>query len=165
MRVLRVAEEVSGHVRLKPYPKSRAGRRTVPLPLFVVQLLIDHAGDYPPGEHRLVFTTRVGEPIKRGIFRARVSEALAAPRRAPDSAALPRSTALVRHMADLRWRPGQRRGEGHGTRTDFDHLDRYNNDSTRYRDRRVLGAFAAFSLPERSLGVGGYEEGPSEEGP
>ena len=29
VRVLRVAEEVSGHVRLKPYPKSKAGSGTV----------------------------------------------------------------------------------------------------------------------------------------
>ena len=27
VRVIRVAEEVSGHVTLKPYPKSKAGRR------------------------------------------------------------------------------------------------------------------------------------------
>jgi integrase len=32
VRVVRVAVEVSGHVTDKPYPKSRAGRRVVPLP-------------------------------------------------------------------------------------------------------------------------------------
>ena len=37
--VIRVAEEVSGHVRLKPYPKSKAGRLTVPLPPFALDLL------------------------------------------------------------------------------------------------------------------------------
>ncbi|MBN1461485.1 MAG: tyrosine-type recombinase/integrase, partial [Armatimonadetes bacterium] len=40
--------EISGHVRLKPYPKSRAAR----------------AG--------LVFVASTGQPLKRGTFRARV---------------------------------------------------------------------------------------------
>ena len=39
VRVVRVAEEISGHVSLKPYPKSKAGRGSVPLPGFVVELL------------------------------------------------------------------------------------------------------------------------------
>jgi integrase len=60
--VVRVAEEVSGHVRLKPYPKSRAGRRTVPLPPFVVELLRHHEREYPAGEKGLVFVARTGEP-------------------------------------------------------------------------------------------------------
>jgi integrase len=70
--VVRVLEEVSGQVRLKPYPKSRAGRRTVPLPAFVVRLLRVHARDFPPGEEDLVFVARTGQPLQRGTFRARV---------------------------------------------------------------------------------------------
>ena len=42
LRVVRVAVEVSGHVTDKAYPKSRAGRRIVPLPGFVVDLLTEH---------------------------------------------------------------------------------------------------------------------------
>jgi hypothetical protein len=60
------------HVRLKPYPESRAGRRTVPLPIFAVEALRVHVRDYPPGEDGLVFVTRTGEPLKRGTFRSRV---------------------------------------------------------------------------------------------
>jgi integrase len=70
--VVRVAEEVSGHVRLKPYPKSLAGRRTVPLPPFVVELLRVHARDFDPGVEGLVFVAKTGEPPKRGTFRARI---------------------------------------------------------------------------------------------
>ena len=33
--VVRVAIEVAGTVTIKPYPKTRAGLRTVPLPSFV----------------------------------------------------------------------------------------------------------------------------------
>lgn len=33
VRVVRVAEEISGHVTLKPYPKSKAGRPYRPAPV------------------------------------------------------------------------------------------------------------------------------------
>lgn len=72
VRVIRVAEEISGHVSLKPYPKSRAGRRSVPLPPFVKELLTLHLRDYPVGSDGLVFVARTGEALKRGTFRARV---------------------------------------------------------------------------------------------
>lgn len=72
VRVVRVAEEVSGHVRLKPYPKSKAGRRSVPLPPFVVQALTEHARDHEPGDQGLIFVARTGMALKRGTFRARV---------------------------------------------------------------------------------------------
>ncbi|MFE7872754.1 tyrosine-type recombinase/integrase [Micromonospora humida] len=72
LRVVRVAEEISGHVTLKPYPKSRAGRRTVPLPPFVVQALTEHRQAFETGTEDLIFVARTGEPLKRGTFRARV---------------------------------------------------------------------------------------------
>ncbi len=72
VRVVRVAEEVSGHIRIKPYPKSKAGRRTVPLPPFVVQLLVAHASAFRDDDQVLVFTTGSGEAIRRGTFRSRV---------------------------------------------------------------------------------------------
>src|SRR5437588_10307977 len=40
--VIRTTIEVGGSVSLKPYPKSRAGRRTVPLPGFVALTLRTH---------------------------------------------------------------------------------------------------------------------------
>jgi integrase len=72
VRVVRVAVEVSGHVTDKPYPKSRAGRRIVPLPGFVVDLLTEHKRRYPPGAGGLVFTSRSGAVVRRTTFRAKV---------------------------------------------------------------------------------------------
>src|SRR4051794_16334589 len=74
VRVVRVAEEVSGHVVLKPYPKSKAGRRSVPLPPFVVRALTDHAKAYDVGDDDLIFVARTGAALKRGTFRARVED-------------------------------------------------------------------------------------------
>jgi integrase len=65
VRVVRVAVEVSGHVSEKPYPKSRAARRTVPLPAFVVDLLTEHRQRYPTGPQGLVFTSRTGTAVRR----------------------------------------------------------------------------------------------------
>lgn len=72
VRIVRVTVEVAGHVGDKPYPKSRAGRRTVPLPAFVVELLAEHKRLYPAGESGHVFTSRSGEVLRRGTFRARI---------------------------------------------------------------------------------------------
>jgi integrase len=72
VRVVRVAVEVSGHVTDKAYPKSRAGRRVVPLPRFVVDLLTEHQKRYPPGAAGLVFTSRSGAAVRRTTFRAKV---------------------------------------------------------------------------------------------
>lgn len=69
--VVRVAVEMSGHVTSKPYPKSRSGRRTVPLPELTARLLVEHADRYPSGPTG-VFTNQVGGPLWRGLFRARV---------------------------------------------------------------------------------------------
>ncbi|MFI6788837.1 tyrosine-type recombinase/integrase [Nonomuraea sp. NPDC050383] len=49
VRVLRVAAEVNGHVSIKPYPKSRAGRREVPLPRSAVDLLTAHRDAFRAG--------------------------------------------------------------------------------------------------------------------
>ncbi|GII34200.1 hypothetical protein Pmi06nite_76420 [Planotetraspora mira] len=70
--MLQVAVEVNGHVTIKPYPKSRAGRREVPLPGFVVDLLSAHKGTYPAGPLGEVFTTSRGGALSRHTFRARV---------------------------------------------------------------------------------------------
>jgi integrase len=44
---LRVVEEVDGLIRLKPYPKSESGRRTVPLPPLVLDVLAEHRALMP----------------------------------------------------------------------------------------------------------------------
>ncbi|MGK5441831.1 tyrosine-type recombinase/integrase [Micromonospora sp. URMC 105] len=73
LRVVQVAEETHGGILLRPYPKSRAGVRTVPLPGFLVSALRrlrTHAGD--PDPRTLVFRDRVGRPLRRSNFRRRV---------------------------------------------------------------------------------------------
>lgn len=69
VRVSRVGIEVAGHVAFKPYPKSRAGRRTVPLPSFVVKLLQAHRELVKPGPSGEVFTNEAGGPMRRTVFR------------------------------------------------------------------------------------------------
>jgi integrase len=72
VRVIRVAVEVSGYVTAKPYPKSKAGRRDVPLPPAVAAMLVGYAAVYPPGPLGEVFTNTTGGPVRRTLFRARV---------------------------------------------------------------------------------------------
>ncbi|MFI2649248.1 tyrosine-type recombinase/integrase [Micromonospora fulviviridis] len=70
VRVSRVGVEVAGTVTFKPYPKSRAGRRTVPLPPFVVQALRRHKEIVPVGPSGEVFTNEAGGSMRRTVFRA-----------------------------------------------------------------------------------------------
>lgn len=70
--VERVAVEVSGHVTAKPYPKSTAGRREVPLPPLVQQQLARHRDAYGTGPHGEVFTNEASTPPRRTLFRSRV---------------------------------------------------------------------------------------------
>jgi integrase len=163
VRVVRVAEEVSGHVRLKPYPKSRAGRRTVPLPPFVMEALRVHARDYPAGEDGLVFVTRTGEPLKRGTFRSRVWKPSLTRAKLP----------YTLRFHDLRhsyatWLvsdgvPINDVAKVMGHEQTSTTLDRYTH-STRDRDRRVLGAFDAFLLPPSDDQHPEDDEDPFEEG-
>lgn len=71
VHVVRVAVEVAGRVTTKAYPKSKAGRRSVPLPAFVVDLLRAHRGNYSPGPAGEVFTNPTGGPLRRTLFRPR----------------------------------------------------------------------------------------------
>lgn len=70
LRVVRVLVEVRGQITPKPYPKSKAGRRTVPVPAPLVELLDAHRVAFPSLE--LVFTNSVGSPVGRTSFRTRV---------------------------------------------------------------------------------------------
>lgn len=67
LHVRQVAVEVIGRLDLRPYPKSRAGRRTVPMPTFVVDAL--RAGPGSGDRAGLVFGTRAGGPMRRSNFR------------------------------------------------------------------------------------------------
>jgi integrase len=147
----------------KPYPKSRAGRRTVPLPPFVPELLVDHARRFPPAESGYAFTARTGEPLKRGAFRARI--------RKPSLQRAALSPMLRFH--DLRhsyatWLvsdgvPINDVAKVMGHEQTSTTLNRYTH-STSERDRRILASFAAFSLPLIIAAGSENEEDPSEEG-
>ncbi|WP_245854394.1 tyrosine-type recombinase/integrase [Micromonospora wenchangensis] len=73
LRVVQVAEETHGGIVLRPYPKSRAGVRTVPLPGFLLSALRElRAATDDPDPRTLVFRDRVGRPLRRSNFRRRV---------------------------------------------------------------------------------------------
>jgi hypothetical protein len=72
LRVIRTVIEVAGHTSFKPYPKSTAGRRTVPLPGWLVIILRAHLDRYPLGEGDLLFANEVGGALRRTLFRSRV---------------------------------------------------------------------------------------------
>jgi integrase len=72
LRVERVAVEVNGHVTPKPYPKSRAGRRVVPVPSMVGRLLEEYRELYGTGQAGEVFINEAGTPLRRTLFRARI---------------------------------------------------------------------------------------------
>ncbi len=72
IRVLRVVVEASGYVSEKAYPKSRAGRREVPIPAFLRELLAAHREAFAPGPTGELFTNEAGGPLWRGSFRSRV---------------------------------------------------------------------------------------------
>jgi integrase len=60
--------EVHGHHHSGP-PKTRAGRRSVPLPRFVVDVLTAHVAGLEPGD--LVFPAPEGGPVRASLFRRR----------------------------------------------------------------------------------------------
>lgn len=72
LRVVRTVIEVKGHTSFKPYPKSGAGRRPVPLPGWVVDMIRAHMAVYPTGPGGLLFTNAAGGALRRTLFRARV---------------------------------------------------------------------------------------------
>lgn len=72
LRVIRTIIEVSGQTSFKPFPKSAAGRRTVPLPPWLVEIIREHRENYASGESGLMFPNAVGKPLRRTLFRSRV---------------------------------------------------------------------------------------------
>ena len=72
LTVVRTVVEVSGHTSFKPFPKSSAGRRTVPLPPWLVEIVREHVGKWPPEDGGPVFTNMTGKPLRRTLFRSRV---------------------------------------------------------------------------------------------
>lgn len=73
LQVIRTVIEVAGNTSFKPYPKSRAGRRTVPLPAWVVSEIRHHLERYPAEvPARMLFTNEAGNPLRRTLFRSRI---------------------------------------------------------------------------------------------
>lgn len=72
LSVIRTVIEVNGNTSMKPFPKSSAGRRTIPLPAWVVALLRGHLDMYPLGAGGLIFANEVGGALRRSLFRSRV---------------------------------------------------------------------------------------------
>ena len=69
--MIRTVVEVAGHTQFKGYPKSTAGRRTIPLPGWLVELLRTHVELYGCGAADLLFANGVGGTHRRTLFRAR----------------------------------------------------------------------------------------------
>jgi integrase len=72
LSVVRTVIEVNGNTSMKPFPKSSAGRRTIPLPPWVVAMLREHLDTYPTGAAGLIFANEVGGALRRGLFRSRI---------------------------------------------------------------------------------------------
>ncbi|MFD3510889.1 tyrosine-type recombinase/integrase [Nocardia sp. NPDC058666] len=72
INVIRTVTEVAGHVEFKAFPKSRAGRRSIPIPGWLVNDLVCHMEDHEQGQNGLIFTNEVGGPLRRTLFRSRV---------------------------------------------------------------------------------------------
>ena len=64
--------EVAGHRSFKPFPKSVAGRRDVPIPAWVRRLVAEHVERWPSPPTSPVFANEIQGPIGRTAFRARV---------------------------------------------------------------------------------------------
>lgn len=67
--VFEIVVEVRGHHYIGP-PKTRAGRRAVPVPAFLVDELAEHTANVEPDG--FVFTAPGGGPLRAGAFRQRV---------------------------------------------------------------------------------------------
>lgn len=72
LTVLRTVIEVNGVTSIKRFPKSSAGRRTIPLPPWVVEQLREHMAAYPLGAADLIFANEAGGALRRSTFRSRV---------------------------------------------------------------------------------------------
>lgn len=72
LRVIRTVVEVAGHRSFKPFPKSVAGRREVPIPGWVRRLVVEHVERWPTPSTSPVFANEIQGPIGRTAFRARV---------------------------------------------------------------------------------------------
>jgi integrase len=72
LAVVRTVIEISGNTSFKPFPKSTAGRRTVPIPGWLVEIIREHLERWPTELNAPVFANEVGAPLRRTLFRSRI---------------------------------------------------------------------------------------------
>ena len=73
VRVTRQLNEVSGGGFEFGPPKSRAGKRSVPIPEVIISIIRWHLACFAePGDEGLVFTSPAGKPLRHSNFRRRV---------------------------------------------------------------------------------------------
>jgi integrase len=72
LSVIRTVTEVAGRTSFKPFPKSAAGRRVVPLPAWLVPIIREHRTQWPTASDEPVFANEVGAPLRRTLFRSRI---------------------------------------------------------------------------------------------
>jgi integrase len=72
LSVIRTVTEVAGHTAFKPFPKSAAGRRTIPLPPWLVVMVREHMERWPAVASEPIFANEVGAPLRRTLFRTRI---------------------------------------------------------------------------------------------
>lgn len=72
LSVVRTVIEVNGNTSFKPFPKSSAGRRTVPLPSWLVPMIREHLAQWPNDSRWPVFANELGGAHRRTSFRTRV---------------------------------------------------------------------------------------------
>ncbi|HVX09197.1 site-specific integrase [Humibacter sp.] len=70
LSVVQVVEEVSGKTRVKEYPKTDAGRRTVPMTEALARALEQHVTELGLRPGDLLFTTTTGGSMTRSSFRS-----------------------------------------------------------------------------------------------
>jgi integrase len=70
VNVTEILVEVSGQLYFGP-PKTRAGRRAVPLPRVAIDALDDHLRRYPAAQGDLVFSAPEGGPVRLASWRRR----------------------------------------------------------------------------------------------
>jgi integrase len=72
LSVIRTVTEVAGRTSFKPFPKSAAGRRVVPLPAWLLPIIREHRARWPTASDEPVFANEVGAPLRRTLFRSRI---------------------------------------------------------------------------------------------
>jgi len=119
LTVTEVVVEVSGRVSRRPYPKSEAGTRLVPIPPALVCELERHRAAYPAGADGLVFTnTPAGCFGERASARAFGSQPFV---RLGYPSGCGSMIFATRDVARLLRRAGQHRAVRHGPRGGGDH--------------------------------------------